>query len=62
MLESISFNCPYCASPNESALDPHQGSRQEWITDCEVCCKPIVVQIELDGEELLSVSARQENE
>ncbi|HLF18687.1 MAG TPA: CPXCG motif-containing cysteine-rich protein [Candidatus Omnitrophota bacterium] len=62
MLESFSFNCPYCASLNTSPLDPSQGNRQEWITDCEVCCRPILVRIELDGEELLSVSVHQENE
>lgn len=30
-------------------LDPAGGSRQEYIEDCEVCCRPWQVQVHYAG-------------
>lgn len=32
------------------------------VVDCEVCCRPIKVQVSLNGEEITGVDARKENE
>ncbi len=32
--------CPYCGEINEIALDPGSGSEQEYIEDCQICCRP----------------------
>ena len=32
--------CPYCGEANEVALDPGSGAQQEYIEDCQVCCRP----------------------
>lgn len=32
--------CPYCGEPNDIALDPGSGAAQEYIEDCQVCCRP----------------------
>lgn len=32
--------CPYCGEINEIALDPGSGTQQEYIEDCQVCCRP----------------------
>jgi hypothetical protein len=32
--------CPYCGEPNEVALDPGSGPRQDYVEDCQVCCQP----------------------
>jgi hypothetical protein len=32
--------CPHCGEPNEIALDPGGGSHQEYVEDCQVCCRP----------------------
>ena len=32
--------CPYCGEINEIALDPGSGSIQEYVEDCQVCCRP----------------------
>jgi cysteine-rich CPXCG protein len=32
--------CPYCGQINEIALDPGSGSHQEYLEDCQVCCRP----------------------
>ena len=35
-----SVRCPYCGEINEIALDPGSGSQQEYVEDCQVCCRP----------------------
>jgi hypothetical protein len=37
--ETIVF-CPHCGEPNEVALDPGSGGDQEYVEDCQVCCRP----------------------
>ena len=32
--------CPYCGADNEIALDPGSGAEQEYVEDCQVCCRP----------------------
>ncbi len=32
--------CPYCGEVNEIALDPGSGNDQEYVEDCQVCCRP----------------------
>lgn len=32
--------CPYCGEANEIALDPGSGGSQEYVEDCQVCCRP----------------------
>jgi hypothetical protein len=46
-----SVRCPYCGEINEIALDPGSGSQQEYVEDCQVCCRPwrVVVHYLPDG-------------
>ena len=54
MLEPASFVCPHCAQINETAVDPSQGSRQAYGEDCQVCCRPLMLQVHVaDGEALV---------
>jgi hypothetical protein len=32
--------CPYCGESVQVALDPGSGTVQEYVEDCEVCCRP----------------------
>ena len=32
--------CPYCGELNEIALDPGGGAAQDYVEDCQVCCRP----------------------
>lgn len=43
--------CPYCGEENAIALDPGSGARQEYVEDCQVCCRPwrVSVQYAADG-------------
>ena len=37
--------CPCCGEENEIALDPGSGSEQEYVEDCQVCCRPWSVHV-----------------
>jgi transcription elongation factor Elf1 len=50
------FICPYCGE-NISMLLDLSGGRQQYIEDCEVCCRPIEINYTLEGESINSFSA-----
>ena len=37
--------CPYCGEEVEIVLDPGSGTHQEYVEDCEVCCRPWQVSV-----------------
>jgi hypothetical protein len=37
--------CPHCGEENEIALDPGSGDDQEYVEDCQVCCRPWTVHV-----------------
>ena len=47
MLRQEQVTCPYCGETFETGVDTSAGA-QEYIEDCQVCCRPIVFQIEVD--------------
>ena len=42
--------CPHCGEANEIALDPGSGANQEYIEDCHVCCRPILMYVKYAGD------------
>ncbi|MGE0268249.1 MAG: CPXCG motif-containing cysteine-rich protein [Candidatus Omnitrophota bacterium] len=58
--EEYYFSCPYCASENSLLVDFTAGRHQKFITDCEICCRPILVRLQLDEENVLSFDASTE--
>jgi hypothetical protein len=46
------FICPYCHQNISVILDLSIEGSQEYIEDCEVCCRPIQIQYQSNGEEL----------
>lgn len=51
--------CPYCGEVTEIALDPGSGTHQEYVEDCQVCCRPwrVVVTYLPDGGAEVSLQA-----
>jgi hypothetical protein len=41
-------SCPYCGEAVEITLDPGSGNDQEYVEDCEVCCRPWRVRVRYD--------------
>lgn len=40
--------CPYCGETVVIALDPASGAAQDYVEDCEVCCRPWQVKVQYD--------------
>ena len=51
--------CPYCGELNEVSLDPGSGAVQEYVEDCQVCCRPwrVLVRYRADGTAHVRVEA-----
>lgn len=50
------FQCPYCWEEISMLLDPSAG-RQSYVEDCEICCNPIQVKVDFQGNEISSFAA-----
>ncbi len=56
-----SVRCPYCGEINDIALDPGSGSEQEYVEDCQVCCRPWRVAVRYLPDGSADVSAEVED-
>ncbi len=54
--DTARVSCPYCGEASELPVDLAGGSVQEYVEDCEVCCQPWLVRVQLDGEGYASVA------
>lgn len=52
------FTCPYCWQQISMVIDPYLED-EEYIEDCYVCCRPIVVNFRLSNDEIVSFSGKQ---
>jgi len=43
------FQCASCGEWNETSIDETAGSRQNYVEDCQVCCKPNALHISWDN-------------
>jgi len=43
-------SCPYCGETIEILLDSGSGAMQEYVEDCEVCCRPWQVQVRYSAD------------
>ena len=60
-LEPVDIQCPYCWETIDILIDCSVES-QEYIEDCQVCCRPIQFDIIVDEDGLPSVTARSDDE
>ncbi len=57
---TVSVLCPYCGESVELLIDATLPS-QQYVEDCEVCCRPMVVSIDASADEPV-VNVNPENE
>lgn len=52
MQEEASYICDACGEEIVVPLDLSQGSQQQYVEDCPVCCRPNVIHVEIgdDGQ------------
>lgn len=61
MLPFQSIQCPYCGEPIDLFIDD-SVDHQQYVEDCQVCCRPINVSVTTDGDGEATVVARAEND
>lgn len=42
------FQCAGCGEWNETTVDSSVGMKQQYVEDCQVCCKPNVLLVTWD--------------
>ncbi len=55
------FRCPYCFAEISMTVDYTAGRRQAFTYDCEVCCRPIAIRLEVGAGGVTSFNAEQES-
>ena len=60
MLEEAAIRCPYCGEAITLVVDASAGS-QRYLLDCQVCCRPIVVDVTVD-DDVVQVHVASEDE
>ncbi|HKS73975.1 MAG TPA: CPXCG motif-containing cysteine-rich protein [Terriglobales bacterium] len=45
------FQCAGCGEWNSTTVDASAGRQQNYVEDCQVCCRPNVLRVEYDPEE-----------
>ena len=62
-MNTQTVRCPYCGEWLEVFIDP-SVRRQEYIEDCQMCCRPITLTVTLDGDDvtIAHVAARTEED
>ena len=46
----VAMSCPYCGEAADLVIDEGGGSRQTYLEDCPVCCRPWQVEVMRDPE------------
>lgn len=54
MESNETIQCPYCGQSFEIGVDTSISS-QRFVTDCEICCRPMEVIAECEAGEILSL-------
>ena len=59
--DPVEIQCPYCGEIIEILVDTSAGD-QEYIEDCQVCCRPIEFSVTLDEGDVPHVEVRREDD
>lgn len=44
------YYCAYCGESNLTFIDISAGMYQSYVEDCQVCCRPNVLSIQVDED------------
>ena len=50
MEQEASYVCTACGEEIVAPVDPSQGTHQQYVEDCPVCCRPNVLTVESDAQ------------
>jgi len=60
LLQTHHLDCPYCGEDIQIVIDC-SVSNQDYIEDCQVCCRPINLSISVH-DDTVQITASHENE
>ena len=60
-LEPETITCPHCGEQIEVLVDCSAGN-QEYVEDCSVCCRPIVLRVQIEDGDVAGIEGRAEND
>jgi len=60
-LTEQSISCPYCGEMITILVDDSLPE-QQYVEDCQVCCRPIVLSVAVDSDGDVAVVVTAENE
>lgn len=61
-MEPPDLECPYCGETVDLDVDESGGSRQSFVQDCPVCCRPWQVDVTLEEDGEWNVTLRKTDE
>ena len=59
--EDCFINCPYCLESIKIRIDLTGGQNQSLTYECEVCCRPITLQIEFNADGIINIITERES-
>ncbi len=60
-IETSTIQCPYCGEAIEVLIDC-SVPQQDYIEDCQVCCRPIEFDVSIDRDNLPLVAVSRDDE
>jgi transcription elongation factor Elf1 len=61
LLQENNISCPYCGEMITVLVDLSE-EQQQYIEDCQVCCRPIDIHITVSANGEFEIEARNEND
>jgi hypothetical protein len=58
---TANYSCAYCGEDNVTFVDFSAGEIQSYVEDCQVCCRPNILYIQID-QDTLSIDISSEYE
>lgn len=56
----VEISCPYCGEINIIEVDQSGGRSQTFVQDCEVCCRPIELIVNIDRDGIVNIQVNNE--
>ncbi len=60
-LVSMQVQCPCCWETFEALIDC-SIDEQEYVEDCYVCCRPLIIHVQVEAGSVQAIDVKPENE
>ena len=58
--EPVTISCPYCGESQVKVIDLGDMTG-EYIEDCEVCCRPMILELSMHANKLVPTVKREDD-